>query len=53
MEDTGSVDRGAFEWIIGSDNGVIHEKLIDVGGYSEVHQVRQFPYARLNLDATN
>ena len=31
-------DAVKFQWTTGAQEGVIHQKLVDTGGFSEVHQ---------------
>ena len=30
-----------FNWTIGSDESLVHQKKLDIGAYGEVHQVTQ------------
>lgn len=41
------------QWTTGGEPGVVHQKLIDMGGFSEVHQVHLLDLINLILDAQN
>ena len=38
MTNQAESDAIKFQWTTGAQEGVIHQKLVDTGGFSEVHQ---------------
>ena len=46
MSNYAELDAAKFQWTTGAQEGVPHQKLVDTGGFSEVHQERHFNQRR-------